>query len=94
MGYHDWRTLHRLHLFNYEANRIMHNKKLTLNDHHPIHSSEIKVGTTLKSNVLFDIVPAFTSTLPFADKMCDNAHYKTVGSTIPQYLIFMKYLLT
>ena len=64
----DWRTYHRLILF--QAIAVKEIKGTSANSKYP---NEVKM----------EVIPAFASTLTMFDKMCDNAHYPN-DAKIPQ----------
>ena len=59
-GYHDWRSYHRLNIYNVEANKIVQ-----------------------KNN--YSVIHSFAVTMPFIDKLCDNAHYGVPEALLPQF---------
>ena len=72
----DWRTFHRLDLFNQFANEIMTRSTKQKND---VHEG-------------FTVIPAFQNLLPFSDKLCDNSHYTTPDIYVPVYQSLLKLL--
>ena len=79
IDYKDWRTYHRLDLFNQFSNDIM--TRLTYQQKDKSHNG-------------FTVISAFQNMLPFSDKLCDNAHYTTSDAYVPVYQSLLQLLNT
>ena len=93
IDYKDWRTYHRLDIFNQFAHQIMTRITNTTEE-----SEKKGIDQQDKDqNILhggFTVIPAFNNMLPFSEKLCDNGHYTCPQLYIPVYQSLVRLLTT
>jgi hypothetical protein len=94
IGFKDWRSYHRLKQFNLEANLIVQRGYGQNTGHHghEHRSSKSIQDKDIQQHSGFSVISAFTTTMPYIDKLCDNAHFGNEEILLPQYLGFLKAL--
>lgn len=93
ISYKDWRSYHRLKLFNQEANFIVQNGYMSKDHHgHKYRSIQSVQEKEIQQHTGFSVISAFSTTMPYIDKLCDNAHFGNEEILLPQYLGFLKTL--
>jgi hypothetical protein len=94
ISFKDWRSYHRLKQFNLEANLIVQRGYGQNTGHHGHEHRRIKSeqDREIQQHSGFSVISAFTTTMPYIDKLCDNAHFGNEEILLPQYLGFLKAL--